>query len=88
MSYGAILGDIVAVWIVFFAAAWATQPGSALHAQARPMKKSPGGVRSFGVGLRVGYWPCLCAPYVQITVLFWRLDVWFGLPSYTHEGGV
>ena len=37
-------------------------------------------VRSFGV--RVGYWPCLRGPYLELSVNTRRLDIWFGLASY------
>lgn len=33
------------------------------------------------LGIRFGYWPCLRAPFVTLTLLRWHLDVWFGLPS-------
>lgn len=53
-----------------------------LRAQKRWLEKSPAGAQSFGFGARVGYWPCLRAPYVQFTLLFWHFDVWFGDESY------
>jgi hypothetical protein len=71
-----------------YASALVMTPTMQPHAQARSLRKSPAGTRAFGLGVRVGYWPCLCAPYVQATVLFWQIDVWFGLSSYKHEGGV
>ncbi len=37
---------------------------------------------SFGV--RLGYWPCLKAPYLQIVFAGWRCDFWYGLPSYRY----
>ena len=37
---------------------------------------------ALGYGLRVGYWPCLRAPYVQVALHHWRVEVWYGLPSY------
>lgn len=38
-------------------------------------------------GLAIGYWPCLGAPYLQVTVWTRRFEVWYGLPSYnrTHD---
>jgi hypothetical protein len=36
-------------------------------------------------GLRIGYWPCLRAPYLQIAFHRWRIEVWHGLPSYRGE---
>ncbi len=47
-----------------------------------PNTKSPAGRPSWGFGLRVGYWPCLRGPYLQIALGTRRLDVWHGLPSY------
>jgi hypothetical protein len=37
---------------------------------------------ALGYGLRIGYWPCLLAPYVQIAFHHWRVEIWHGLPSY------
>jgi hypothetical protein len=33
-------------------------------------------------GLRVGYWPCLRAPFIQIAIHKWLVELWFGYPSY------
>jgi hypothetical protein len=57
-------------------------PVRRLRVQARRMKRSPGGRDQFALGLRLGYWPCLRAPYVQLVLLCWRFDLWFGLPTY------
>ena len=35
-------------------------------------------------GFRIGYWPCLKAPYIQIVFAGWRCDFWYGLPSYRY----
>ena len=35
-------------------------------------------------GFRLGYWPCLKAPYLQIVFAGWRCDFWWGLPSYKY----
>lgn len=53
-----------------------------LRTQLRELKRSPEGSRAIGFGVRVGYWPCLFAPYAQATFLFWQFDIWYGLPSY------
>ncbi len=45
-------------------------------------KQSPAGKHALGYGARVGYWPCLRGPYVQLAWGTRRLDVWFGDPSY------
>lgn len=36
-------------------------------------------------GFRLGYWPCLKAPYVQIVFAGYRCDFWWGLPSYKRK---
>lgn len=46
----------------------ATKPGTERHAQT--------------IGLRVGYWPCLRAPFITIDFGSHRLDIWHGLPGY------
>lgn len=40
---------------------------------------------SLGYGVRVGYWPCLKAPYIQVAWHRWRLELWYGLPSYQDD---
>jgi hypothetical protein len=40
---------------------------------------------ALGYGVRIGYWPCLRGPYVQLAFHCWRLELWYGLPSYKHE---
>lgn len=46
------------------------------------MKRRADGANQLAIGLRVGYWPCLRAPYVQVVFACWRIEIWFGLPSY------
>ncbi len=53
-----------------------------LRWQIRPLRRSPGGVPMLAFGVRVGYWPCLKAPFVQVVFAKWRAEVWFGLPTY------
>lgn len=43
------------------------------------------GRTSLGLGLRVGWWPCLKAPYIQVAAFWWRIDLWHGLPSYKYQ---
>jgi hypothetical protein len=57
-----------------------------LRAMLRNNKRSAAGSPAIGYGLKVGYWPCLLAPYAQIAFHRWRLDIWYGLPSYRDEG--
>jgi hypothetical protein len=51
------------------------------RAMVRKSRRGEAGY-ALGYGLRIGYWPCLHAPYVQIVVHHWRLEIWDGLPSY------
>lgn len=39
------------------------------------------GVISIGFGQRIGYWPCLRGPFFTVSFLFWRVHLWYGLPS-------
>lgn len=48
----------------------------------RENKRSPRGVPIFAVGLRIGYWPCLRAPFISVSLGFVAVDVWYGLASY------
>jgi hypothetical protein len=52
-----------------------------LHIMVRPSRRGVAG-QAIGYGLKVGYWPCLKAPFVQLALHRWIVDVWFGLPSY------
>lgn len=47
-------------------------------------KQSPKGKTAWGFGLRVGYWPCLGAPYLQLAVALWRLDLYWGRRGYAY----
>lgn len=49
------------------------------HARSRVDSR---GRHAVGLGLRIGYWPCLGGPFVSITFASHRVDVWFGRPSY------
>lgn len=52
------------------------------HFQIRRNKRSPKNVPVTAFGLRVGYWPCIRAPFIQLGLLYWQFEAWFGLPSY------
>ena len=56
-----------------------------LRFTCRRLKASPEGNPGFSIGLRLGYWPCLKAPYIQLSFLLWRLSLWFGLESYKKD---
>lgn len=45
-------------------------------------KASPRGTRVQALGLKVGYWPCLRAPFISLCVGSRIIDLWWGLPSY------
>lgn len=38
------------------------------------------------LGARVGYWPCLKAPFAQVAVGKLLFDAWIGHPSYQKVG--
>ena len=44
-------------------------------------RASADGKTAIGFGFRIGYWPCLRAPYVQCTFLFWHFELWHGYAS-------
>lgn len=46
----------------------ASKPRTAEHVQA--------------LGVRVGWWPCLRAPFAQVTIGSHIFEMWYGLPSY------
>jgi hypothetical protein len=58
-------------------------PTHHFRAAIRAGKRNAAGKYALGYGLRVGYWPCLEAPYVQVAFHRWRIEAWFGLPSYS-----
>lgn len=58
-----------------------------LRFYARRNAESTDGRTAFYVGLRVGYYPCLDAPFVQLALAYWRFEFWYGLPSYKHARG-
>ena len=47
-----------------------------------PHKRNKRGEPHVALGARIGYWPCLKAPYVQASFFLWRIEVWYGYPSY------
>lgn len=36
------------------------------------------GDRSWGIGGRIGYWPCVQGPFIQFGIGFRRISVWWG----------
>lgn len=53
-----------------------------LRIQVAPTARSSSGRHAYALGLRVGYWPCLGGPFIQMAIATKRLDLWFGRPSY------
>lgn len=54
----------------------------------RTTARSPKGVYVSRFGLSVGYWPCLRAPFVQLSLGSRHFELWYGLPSnHKHTGG-
>ena len=55
--------------------------------QIRHTARNDEGKSVIGFGLRVGYWPCLRAPFLQISMGVYNLDIWWGGPSknVNHE---
>lgn len=48
-------------------------------------KTSPTGTHVWALGLKVGYWPCLRAPFISLCVGNRIVDLWCGLPSYLEH---
>lgn len=55
-----------------------------LRVQIYESQTSKDGRHSLGFGGRLGYWPCLNAPYVHFAFAKWRFDFWYGLPGYRN----
>jgi hypothetical protein len=53
-----------------------------LHCGVRRSRQSKTGRHAQSLGLRLGYWPCLGAPFIGVDVGSWRVEVWWGLPGY------
>jgi len=53
-----------------------------LRFQVNHTALSPTGAPAVALGLRVGYWPCLGGPFVQLALATRRYDLWYGRPSY------
>jgi hypothetical protein len=51
------------------------------HRQRNRLKRSPAGRQSVAFGVRIGYWPCLNAPFIEITWGGWARAFWWGLAS-------
>jgi hypothetical protein len=60
------------------------RPDHRIHLMIRPSKHGEAG-SALNYGLRVGYWPCLRAPFIQIAFHKWLVELWFGYPSYKQR---
>ena len=68
-------------WMLPPAAAAAPQRG--LHVLVRRTAQRPAdGRHSLKLGLAAGYWPCLRAPYLQISLGTRIIDIWYGDRSH------
>jgi len=56
-----------------------------LHISIRDSLRRPdNGKQVLRIGLCAGYWPCLLAPFIQISLGKKIVDIWFGLPGYKN----
>jgi hypothetical protein len=53
-----------------------------LRKDIRRQRQREDGRYVWGFGARLGYWPCLRAPFIRFDVATWIIEVWYGLPSY------
>lgn len=53
-----------------------------LHLTYRKFRASPEGTPGFAIGVRVGYWPCMKAPFLQLSVGFGRVEIFHGQDGY------
>lgn len=48
----------------------------------RPTVKNKDEQKVIRIGACFGYWPCLKAPYLQLSLGIYIVDLWYGAPSY------
>lgn len=51
----------------------------------RRHKQNAEGHYAWGFGARIGYWPCLRAPYLTIDYGTRAIDLWVGWRSYLYD---
>lgn len=56
-----------------------------LHLTISKSKTSPGGRHVKALGIKIGYWPCLQAPFISVVLGSRIIDLWWGLPSYLEH---
>lgn len=81
-----VFAELVLVFMVLVLANYITHAAPLakrrrFRIQVRHLPAAAWGAQSIGFGLKFGYWPCLKAPYIQIAFLFWRVEIWHGLPA-------
>jgi hypothetical protein len=62
--------------------------GVRLRFRIRENERSPEGQPVIAFGVRIGYWPCVIAPFVQVAAFAWRFEVWYGLPPKPGKEGL
>lgn len=58
-----------------------SDPSRRFRTLLRPTRSNEKGEQVIGFGIRIGYWPCIRAPFIQFAFWKWNLDVWYGLPT-------
>ena len=56
----------------------------AFHCHTRPSPANKSGFQVIYFGARIGWYPCLKGPFIQLAFFKKRFEVWYGLPSYQH----
>jgi hypothetical protein len=55
------------------------------HFMKRKSKTNDKGQHAVNLGVKIGYWPCLKAVFISVTVAHCVLDFWYGDESYKKE---
>lgn len=53
-----------------------------LRGGIRPQKQRADGRHAWSLGVKIGYWPCLHAPFLRLDVGTRIIEAWVGKPSY------
>lgn len=46
-----------------------------IHFGYRRFDTSSDGRKLLSIGFRVGYWPCIYAPFIQVAIIYWKIEV-------------
>lgn len=49
-----------------------------LHFEIHRNKQSPTRRYAWAFGMRLGYWPCVRGPFVQLSFAIWVMSFWIG----------